>query len=73
MFKIGFMKVAFVNILEYMSFINVRGLQDHELGELYKVCLLVSTDCHKEIERRQLNDTEVFRQTTMDVEKNEYK
>ena len=73
MFKIGFMKIAFVNILEYMSFINVRGLHDHELGELYKVCLLVSTDCHKEIERRQLNDTKAFKQITMDVEKNEYK
>mgnify|MGYP001428707923 CR=1 FL=1 len=73
MFKIGFMKAAFVNILEYMSFINVRGLQDHELGELYKTCLLVSTDCHKEIERRQLDNTKVFKQTTMDVEKDEHK
>ena len=73
MFKIGFMKAAFVNILEYMSFINVRGLQDHELGELYKVCLLVATDCHKEIERRQINDVKAFRQITMDVEKDEHK
>ena len=73
MFKLGFMKSAFVNILECMSFINVRGLQDHELGELYKVCLLVSTDCHKEIERRRLNDTKAFKQIRMDVEKNEYK
>ena len=73
MFKIGFMKTAFTNILEYMSFINLRGLQDYELGELYKTCLLVSTDCHKEIERRQLGDTKVFKQTTMDVDKNEYK
>lgn len=73
MFKIGFMKAAFVNILEYMSFINVRSLQDHELGELYKVCLLVSADCHKEIERRQINDVKAFRQITIDVEKNEYK
>ena len=73
MFKIGFMKAAFVNILEYMSFINVRSLQDHELGELYKVCLLVATDCHKEIERRQINDVKAFRQITMDVEKDEHK
>lgn len=73
MFKTGFAKAAFVNILEYMSFINVRGLHDHELGELYKACLLVSTDCHKEIERRQINNAETFKQTKVDVEKNEYK